>query len=909
MQQPSSNIFEGYKSVGHICNSLPFIVRHGKNPQDTRIVTLVGKTFHTYTTNLNLVEVSIPHEHEITSIISDERHIYTASDRSILCWSRGSKSVEIKLDNGHQARIKFMTKFGTDNLVSIDEDNVLFHWKLIDKEILNIISFDDTIFKISAICHPLNHHQELLIGSEQGQIQLWSIGEEKCLSKFDRWTSKVRCLAQSPVEDVIGIGLEDGNIFILNIRHDKLIMKIYQEYGPVTSMSFRLDDQPYLVTASEVGHLMVWNLERRRLSSQIRNAHNGSITKCQFIRNESLLVTSGHDNCVKIWTMDLSDGGGTLLTQRSGHSKPPSSIKFYGSKGFQLLSAGEDSSIQMFHMYSERLNRNLGIARINPKSKYKDSLSHRKLPPISCFAAESAKEKHWDNIAACHLGSSLVTTWNFDKCKMGEHLISQPSFDKHEVYASTICISSCGNFVIIGFSNGLVFKYNMQSGIFKQTYEDNELNDHRAHDGLITGVTVDGLVLVLITSGLDKKLRLWNFKTGLRLMVWDCCAPIIKIELHKENNLLAVALDNNDIQIRDLEAKTLVRQFSSSSNIIDLVISPDSRWLIACYEDNSIRTWDLNLGKLIDMFKLSSKCTSLSMSSTGEFLATAHENSLGINIWCNFTIYCPTPLKIVDPEGVVPLLDMPYVRCDDFLMEDNDHNNEDVEMLDDLNTASEPRYLSPSQLSDDLLTLSGQPSSRWKNLLNVAELRELQQIQQEQKLERPLKVPFFIPVKDGLRPQLDLETLNAQSAENQQQPTSNSKIHHLNLLSPLAKCLLQCGDTGDYGPFVSQLKDLGPSAIDAEIRYLGADTCGDSKPMICFLNAIEHSMKHNSDYELVNSWLALFLKAHSDIIQADTELQARCKDMSEIVSSRWNRLSEKFNQTFCVLNYIRSSIL
>lgn len=907
MEQPSSNIFEGYKSVGCVTGPLPFIVRHGKNPQDTRIITIVGRTFHTYSTNLSLVEVSIPHEKDVKTIVADERYIYSASGRSILVWGRGSKKLIQRLDNGHQSDIRQIVKFGVNKILSLDEDNVLFHWSIKDKEILNILSLDEAVFGISSICHPFSYKDKVLLGSKQGQLQLWNVQSEQCLYKFEGWGSEVTSINQSPVEDVLGIGLADGHVYVHNIKYDEVLVKIYQEYGPVTSMSFRLDGQPYLVTASDVGHLMIWNLERKRLSSQIRNAHNGRISKCQFIRNEALLVTTGDDNSVKIWTMDMSDGCGTLLSQRSGHSEPPSYIRFYGPKGFNLLSAGNDSTLKMFHMYSERLNRNLGTARYNPKSRHKKDRSISRLPAISCFAAETAKEKQWDNIIACHRGTSLVTTWNYDKCRMGEHFFAQPSYDKHGAHATSVCITSCGNFAVIGYSNGIIFKYNIQSGIFRQTYETAELSDHRAHDGSVVGLTVDGLDIVLISAGHDSALRLWNFKTGVLLIKNEFVSPISKIELHRENNLLAVALANNQIEIMDLETRTTIRKFSSNCKLLDMTFSPDSRWLIVSFEDKSIRTWDLSLGKLIDAFRLSKVCTSLSISSTGEFLATAHDDSLSINVWCNHTIYHPANFRAVDESKEPMMLDMPFVRCDESMKDDEESEDQ---ALPDNEDQLEVNYVSPDQLHENLITMSGLPSSRWKNLLNIDQIREQQRIQEQEKRLKPAKVPFFIPVTAGLKPKVDLKAIEELNRSDKDTASEkSSKIQDLQLLSPLIQNLMQCASKKDYESFINELKELGPSATDAEIRSLGTDSCGDNKPMLCFLDAVKCGLDKNMDFELLNSWLALFLKAHSDLIMEDAEVRHHCQELGNNFGPKWDRIKEEFNQIFCVLNFVRSSIL
>lgn len=906
MERPSSNLFEGYRSVGYVTGPLPFIVRHGKNPQDTRILSIVGKTIQTYSSNLSLLEVSIPHEHDINMIASDERNVYSASGGSVFVWTRSTKALSLRLSNkSDQANIKIIVKFGSNQILTVNEQNVLTRWDLKEKQILNKLSFEEGISKITALCIPINYKDKVLIGFEQGQLMLWNVSAEQCLYKFDGWNSAVTCLIQSPVKDVVAIGLADGHVFVHNIKYDETLVKIYQEYGLVTSISFRSDGQPYLVTASDIGHIMIWNLERKRLSSQIRHAHDGSISKCQFLRNEGLLVTSGTDNSIKIWSMNQSDGGGDLLCQRTGHRMPPSQIRFYGSKGFNLLSAGRDSTLKMFHIYSERLNRNLGTARMNPKARHKNSSSIRTLPPIVRFSADTSREKEWDSIAACHENSSLVTTWNYDKCRMGDHIISQPTFDKHNVSASSICVTGCGNFVVIGFSNGLIFKYNIQSGIFRQTYESNEVSEHRAHNGTVRGLTVDGLDIVLISGGSDSKLRIWNFKTGTLFKTIDVASPILNLELHRENNLLAIALENNDIEVLDLETRVVIREFSGPSTILDMTFSPDSRWLIISYADSSIRTWDLNLGKMIDAFVMSSPCVSLSISSTGEFLATAHKDSLGINIWCNCTIYFPTTLKPIDPNARPPLLDMPHVRCDEI---DQENPESEDQVLPESELAVDLNYVSPEQLDKDLITLSCLPSSRWKNLLKIDELRKQQLIQEEAKRDKQIKVPFFIPIKNGLKPQLDKQAI-AKLNETNDSSNLSSKIQELKLLSPIAQCLIDCGNINNFASFLDQLKELGPSATDVEIRSLGTETCGDNQPMLCFLDAIEQALSSNLDYELVCSWLALFLKAHSDNIQADPEIRRKCFELLDPVRSKWSRLSKEFYQIFCVLNFVRSSIL
>lgn len=80
---------------------------------------------------------------------------------------------------------------------------------------------------------------------------------------------------------------------------------------------------------------------------------------------------------------------------------------------------------------------------------------HHLMPPITQFASELTREKEWDNIAAIHSGLVMATTWSFNKCKMGELKLVPEQFENKtrtdlNSEATCLCVTHCGNFVIIG---------------------------------------------------------------------------------------------------------------------------------------------------------------------------------------------------------------------------------------------------------------------------------------------------------------------------------------------------------------------------------------------------------------------------------------------------------------------------
>jgi len=58
-----------------------------------------------------------------------------------------------------------------------------------------------------------------------------------------------------------------------------------------------------------------------------------------------------------MWIFDMADGGARLLRQRSGHSEPPTKLRFHGNDGQVLLSAGKRSGV--FDDFSLKLVKNM----------------------------------------------------------------------------------------------------------------------------------------------------------------------------------------------------------------------------------------------------------------------------------------------------------------------------------------------------------------------------------------------------------------------------------------------------------------------------------------------------------------------------------------------------------------------
>uniref|UniRef100_A0A0C9PWV5 WDR36 protein n=1 Tax=Fopius arisanus TaxID=64838 RepID=A0A0C9PWV5_9HYME len=885
-----SKIFSRNRALGYVSNHIPLITRYIHRRKENLIVTSVGKSFHTYGCgHFTLLSVSGPHPDEITCISGDSFHVYTSSETKIYAWRRGNELKHIY--KGHNHPVHLILPFGP-HLISIDDESTLKLFSIKTEEEVLSLNFSNNVFRITKIAHPSTYMNKILLGSDQGHLQLWNLKTIKMVYTFDGWNSPVTALEQAPAMDVMAIGLGNGTVKMHNIKQDVTIFEVIQDWGMVTSISFRSDGYPIMATGSPQGHVVLWNLEERKVESQLVNAHFGAVAGLQCLSNEPLMVTNSSDNSLKLWIFDQADGAARLLRVREGHSEPPTFVRFYGYDGHNILTAGGDSSLRIFSTITETFNKSLGRASFNRKaSKKKGRLVDDNLvmPAITELALEKTREKDWDNIAAAHLGLGVVTTWSYDKLKMGEHKILPKRFKKnYKANATSLFLTHCGNFVVIGYNTGHVDRFNIQSGIHRGTYG----GEDGAHDGPVKGVMVDSLNQEVITAGRDGRVKFWGFQgKGEPKSVVTLSESIKWIRNHRESSLIALALEDFSIILIDLDTRRVVRHFRGhTGHLTDATFSPDSRWLITASMDSTVRTWDIPSAKLIDIFQVPEACISLDFSATGDYLVTSHINNLGIYLWTNKTLFTHVSLRAINPNASIPVITLPGSSS-----QEND-NIESVEV--DSGEQEDDEYVSPEQLNAALITMSSLAGSKWQNLLNIDVVKKRNKPKEPPKA--PEAAPFFLPTVPSLDIQFDLSETPKDDG--------NSKLlipSDFSSLTAFGKLLRDTIESDDFSESITRLKKFGPSAIDFEIQSFSLDPSCSTSVMLQFMKMIRFMIESRRDFELSQAYLSLFLKIHGTKIQEEEELWRYLGELQEIQMRTWTTLREKLYYNLSVVQHLK----
>ena len=209
------------------------------------------------------------------------------------------------------------------------------------------------------------------------------------------------------------------------------------------------------------------------------------------------------------------------------------------------------------------------------------------------------------------------------------------------------------------------------------------------------------------------------------------------------------------------------------------------------------------------------------------------------------------------------------------------------------------------QLNDDLLTLSLVPKSRWQTLLYLDDIRARNRPIEPPK--KPEKAPFFLSSALPTVSRLNTAEIGTNGAVT---PAERSRITKLQQLFEgnklqFSRVLTELGTSVILNLFllISQISSLSPSQMDLEIRSL------TPLEMVPFVNALTIRLKQKRDFELVNSFMACFLRMHGDVVQesGDMELKLVMRKWDQAMKEEEERLGQLVGYCKGVVDFLRSS--
>ncbi|GJQ99218.1 U3 small nucleolar RNA-associated protein 21 [Tanacetum coccineum] len=941
-------IFSPFRAIGYITSSVPFSVQ--RLGTETFVTVSVGKSWQIYNcAKLSLVLVGPQLPKKIRALASYRDYTFAAYGNDIGVFKRAH---QVATWSRHSAKVNLLLLFG-EHILSVDVEGNVFMWafKGIEENpspVGHILL--DSEFTPSCIMHPDTYLNKVILGSQDGSLQLWNISTKEKLYDFKGWKSSISCCVSSPALDVIAVGCADGKIHVHNIRYDEEVVSFSQSTrGAVTALSFRTDGQPLLASGGSSGVISIWNLEKKRLQSVIRDAHDSSVISLHFFANEPVLMSTSADNSIKMWIFDTTDGDPRLLRFRSGHSAPPLCIRFYAN-GRHILSAGQDRAFRLFSVIQDQQSRELSQRHVTKRAKkLKLKEEEIKLKPVIAFDVAEIRERDWSNVVTCHMDTRHAYVWRLQNFVLGEHILTPSADVQTTVKACTI--SSCGNFAVIGTAGGWIEKFNLQSGISRGSYVD-MAEKSRAHNGEVVGVACDSTNFLMISAGYNGDIKVWSFKGRELKSKWEIGCTVVKIIYHRSNGLLATVTDDLVIRMFDVVALKLVRKFEGHADrITDICFSEDGKWLLSSSMDGTLRIWDVILARQIDAMHVDVSITALSLSPNMDVLATTHVDQNGVYLWSVYALstnllvvpgfrLCsslpyqggPSAASIsffrlvnqtmfsgathIDSYGSgkeVVSVKLPSISSEQASKDDNDSDKP-------ASDNSQPHAITHTPLLDrqipDLVTLSLLPKSQWQSLINLDIIKARNKPIEPPK--KPEKAPFFLPSIPSLSGEIVFKASDPTNEDNDIQDDQSDKIIRNRELpsSPFVQSIQSFVETKNFEALTDYLKGLSPSTLDMELRMLQIIDDDDeqepeNRPELYILELVLeyliHEISFRNNFEFIQALIRLFLKIHGETIRRQSKLQVKAQKLLEAQSAVWQKLDGMFQSARCMVTFLSNS--
>ncbi|KAG7195828.1 uncharacterized protein KQ657_002213 [Scheffersomyces spartinae] len=933
----ASKIFSPFRVVGNVTNETPFAL--GTLGSTFYIVTSVGRSFQIYdAATLHLLFVSQTQTpSKINCLAAHFHYVYAAYNNEIGIYRRGQ--IETTLKCSTEEHISSLLVFG-DFLIASSTDGQVFVFRKLQGSKLHTELYT-TLNGINpqidgdivGIVHPPTYLNKIVVATSS-HIFVFNIRTGKLLFKSpvqQFLLDSITAIEVAPVLDLVAIGTATGGVYLYHLKKGKILgtrisVTAQDVSAKVTSLSFRTDGAPHIVVGLNSGDLYFYDLEKQTRVHILRNAHKevrGGVSNVKFLNGQPILVTNGGDNQLKEYVFDptlLATNSSIVspprhLRSRGGHSSPPTAIEFpQEDKTHFLYSASKDRSFWSFSLrkdaQAQELSQRPQKSKDNKRQAGQVASMREKHPEITTISSSQLREGQWDNIVTVHKDEPFARTWDSKSKRIGVHQLA--TIDNGN--ASTVCVSQCGNFAIVGSTNGGFGVYNLQSGTLRKKYV--------LHTKAVTGIAIDGMNRSMVSCGLDGIIGFYNFSEHKYLAKLQLEAPITSMIYQKSSDLIACALDDLSIVVVDVISQKVVRiLYGHTNRITSLDFSPDGKWIVSVSLDGTLRTWDLATGLCIDGIRLPVVATHVKFTPLGEMLATTHVSGNGVFLWTNRAQFKQVSTRQVEESEFSTIL-MPNVSGDGgatIIEGALDTDEEDF-------AAEFANYASIDQIDESLVTLSLGSRSKYNTILHLDVIK-----QRSKPKEAPIKpknAPFFLQLSGeavGDRAIVAEEatekqqTSSAEQLENNEDSSNGSRLlkltttngtdHHLQsgFESEFTKLLRQGKEANDYLEFLSYLYGASPSTVDLEIRSL--QSIPPLTEMTTFISAITQGLLSNTNYDLAQAIVGVFLKAHGDIVynnSSDEEFQLALTRLQEVSVETESRLQAYVKYCSGVFDFLSS---
>ncbi|KAI0563427.1 WD40-repeat containing protein [Gracilaria domingensis] len=197
-------------------------------------------------------------------------------------------------------------------------------------------------FPVCACISPSGNPSVLVIGYDDGKLQLWDIETKRQIGQdLQGHEDKVNCIALSS-ESRSG----DGTVRMWNLRNKQLLGDTIQSKRSVVTCTTISHDESIAVSGSVSATIKVWDVMSGKQLGETLRGHNKGV-KCVSISKDNRIVLSGSaDSSIRLWSVSSGEQIGDAFL---GHEKGVTCLAI-SDDGMRVVSGSRDKSIRVWNV-------------------------------------------------------------------------------------------------------------------------------------------------------------------------------------------------------------------------------------------------------------------------------------------------------------------------------------------------------------------------------------------------------------------------------------------------------------------------------------------------------------------------------------------------------------------------------